>query len=89
MTQHTGPAGARTTHRRADRTRNANAQDRSLAARNSAGRKSSPSAAGLQASISRYLELARQAESAGDKVSSENYYQHAEHYFRMAQGETV
>ena len=31
----------------------------------------------------RYLTLAREAERSDDRVSSENYYQHAEHYFRI------
>src|SRR6185312_7658868 len=28
-------------------------------------------------------QLARDAQSSGDPVSAENYYQHAEHYFRL------
>jgi len=31
----------------------------------------------------RYVTLAREAEQSDDRVSSENYYQHAEHYFRI------
>lgn len=31
----------------------------------------------------RYLQLARDAASAGDRVLSENYQQHADHYFRL------
>ena len=31
----------------------------------------------------KYLALARDASSAGDRVASENYLQHAEHYFRI------
>jgi hypothetical protein len=31
----------------------------------------------------RYLQLARDAASAGDRVLSENYLQHADHYFRL------
>lgn len=31
----------------------------------------------------KYLALARDAASAGDRVAAENYYQHAEHYFRI------
>jgi hypothetical protein len=31
----------------------------------------------------KYLQLARDAQSSGDPVSAESYYQHAEHYFRM------
>ena len=36
----------------------------------------------------KYLQLARDAGSAGDRVQAENYLQHAEHYYRilMAQG---
>ena len=36
----------------------------------------------------KYLQLARDAGSAGDRVMAENYLQHAEHYYRilMAQG---
>lgn len=30
----------------------------------------------------KYLQLARDARSSGDPVAAENYYQHAEHYFR-------
>jgi hypothetical protein len=30
----------------------------------------------------RYLALAQAEFQAGDKVAAENYYQHAEHYFR-------
>jgi hypothetical protein len=33
----------------------------------------------------RYLALAQAAASAGDAVAAENYYQHAEHYFRLMQ----
>lgn len=31
----------------------------------------------------KYLQLARDAQGSGDPVAAENYYQHAEHYFRM------
>jgi hypothetical protein len=31
----------------------------------------------------KYLQLARDAQSSGDPVAAENYYQHAEHYFRV------
>jgi len=39
----------------------------------------------------KYLQLARDAGSAGDRVMAENYLQHAEHYYRilMAQGPQV
>ena len=31
----------------------------------------------------RYIALAREASTSGDRVASENLYQHAEHYFRV------
>ena len=31
----------------------------------------------------KYLALARDATSSGDRVAAENYFQHAEHYFRV------
>jgi hypothetical protein len=31
----------------------------------------------------KYVQLARDARSSGDPVAAENYYQHAEHYFRL------
>jgi hypothetical protein len=33
--------------------------------------------------LDKYLILARDALSAGDRISSENYFQHAEHYHRI------
>jgi len=31
----------------------------------------------------KYLALARDAHSSGDRIAAENYFQHAEHYFRI------
>jgi hypothetical protein len=31
----------------------------------------------------KYVQLARDAQSSGDPVGAENYFQHAEHYFRL------
>jgi hypothetical protein len=31
----------------------------------------------------KYVQLARDAQASGDPVGAENYYQHAEHYFRL------
>jgi len=33
--------------------------------------------------LEKYLALARDASSSGDYVSAENYFQHAEHYYRI------
>ena len=36
----------------------------------------------------KYLQLARDAQSSGDPIAAENYYQHAEHYFRVMRERT-
>jgi hypothetical protein len=33
----------------------------------------------------KYLQLARDANSSGDRIQAENYHQHAEHYYRIVQ----
>ena len=33
--------------------------------------------------VDKYLALARDASSSGDRIAAESYYQHAEHYFRI------
>ena len=38
---------------------------------------------GARRNYDRYLALAQAELQAGDRVAAENYYQHAEHYFRM------
>ena len=35
----------------------------------------------------RYMALAREAALSGDTIEMENYYQHAEHYFRVLRGQ--
>ena len=42
-----------------------------------------PRAKAPEPSMKHYLALAREAEAAGDVVASQNYYQHAEHFFRQ------
>jgi hypothetical protein len=37
--------------------------------------------------LEKYLALARDAASVGDRVSAENYLQHAEHYYRIINAE--
>ena len=36
----------------------------------------------------RYLALAKAAVTAGDPIAAENYYQHADHYFRQMAAES-
>lgn len=33
-----------------------------------------------------YLQRARVALDGGDRIEAENFYQHADHYFRLVQG---
>jgi hypothetical protein len=33
--------------------------------------------------LEKYLALARDATATGDRIAAENFYQHAEHYYRM------
>jgi hypothetical protein len=33
--------------------------------------------------LEKYLALARDAASSGDRIAAENYFQHAEHYYRI------
>lgn len=37
-----------------------------------------------QQCVEKYLTLARDAASSGDPISAENYYQYADHYYRIA-----
>lgn len=39
-----------------------------------------------QTNFKRYMELAREAASSGDAVQSEYYYQYADHYHRVMEG---
>ena len=36
-----------------------------------------------QQSVEKYLTLARDATALGDPISAENYYQYADHYYRL------
>jgi len=42
--------------------------------------------ANAKSTYERYLALAHAAALTGDSVEAENYYQHAEHYFRLMNG---
>ena len=33
--------------------------------------------------LEKYVALARDAHASGDRIAAENYYQHAEHYYRI------
>ncbi len=45
--------------------------------------------AGLKARFERCMELARSAAQAGDEVTAEGHYQHAEHFFRLMNTDTA
>ena len=39
--------------------------------------------------INKYIELAKEALSRGDKITSENYYQHADHFLRITNERSI
>jgi len=49
----------------------------------SAARPQSNGSQSAQRSYERYLALAQEEARSGNVVGAENYYQHAEHYFRL------
>ena len=42
-----------------------------------------------KAAFDRYVALAHSAATSGDPIEAENYYQHAEHYFRLMNAKTT
>ncbi len=42
-----------------------------------------------QQCVEKYLNLARDATSLGDPISAENYYQYADHYYRLVAANRV
>jgi hypothetical protein len=48
-----------------------------------AGNRQNGSSGNAHRNYERYLALARDAMVSGDIVEAENFYQHAEHYFRV------
>jgi len=50
-------------------------------------RREMPNGVNARQQYERYLGRAREAQVAGDAVEMENWYQHAEHYFRVLRGE--
>jgi hypothetical protein len=59
------------------------ARSRSEIMNTSAARLSSNGFQSAQRSYERYLSLAQDEARSGNVVGAENYYQHAEHYFRV------
>jgi hypothetical protein len=57
---------------------------RSGVKQNSANKSAHP-----KTNFDRYIALARAAAASGDEIESENYYQHAEHYFRLMKALTA
>ena len=52
-------------------------------------RRRPPKRASAEASYEKYVTLARAAALSGDAVETENYYQHAEHYFRLMKDQRI
>ncbi len=52
--------------------------------RTQANRNNGPAVRGNARQVmEKYLALAREASSAGDRIATEGYFQHAEHYYRL------
>ncbi|MDH3741373.1 MAG: DUF4167 domain-containing protein [Hyphomicrobiales bacterium] len=68
---------------RVDRARSAPARRNPNAPRSKAHRSRSTSSGQPKNSFDRYTALALAAAAAGDVIEAENYYQHAEHYYRV------
>lgn len=68
---------------RSGRTGTAPSPGQSKARSSGIKRSGSNGSANPKTSFDRYMALARAAASSGDVIESENYYQHAEHYFRV------
>lgn len=71
------------TIRRGDRKRKTRSASPSKAKRSGANQSRSKSSAQPKVSFDRYIALAHAAATAGNEIEAENYYQHAEHYFRL------
>ena len=56
---------------------------RSNRTRSSAAQRRRPEGGNAEASFKKYVGLARAAALTGDAIETENYYQHAEHYYRL------
>ena len=61
----------------------------SRARKSSSGASRSGNSADPKSSFDRYIALARTAAANGNAVDAENYYQHAEHYFRLMKQKTA
>jgi hypothetical protein len=42
-----------------------------------------PKSANVKQNLDKYLGLAREAVTTGDRIAAEGFYQHAEHYLRL------
>jgi hypothetical protein len=55
----------------------------------SAAQRRPAKSANAKTSYEKYVALARAAALTGDAIETENYYQHAEHYFRQMKDERI
>ncbi len=65
---------------------NQNVRRRSGPQRPQTARRPQNGAGNARQHYERYLARAREARLAGDVIETENFYQHAEHYFRVMKG---
>ncbi|PPR75952.1 MAG: hypothetical protein CFH01_02006 [Alphaproteobacteria bacterium MarineAlpha2_Bin1] len=76
--RHSNPRRSKSNRTNGKRSYN-NGQNRSFES-NGAGAKLRGTASQV---FEKYIALARDASSSGDRISAENFFQHAEHYFRI------
>lgn len=62
---------------------------RSSRSGSSAAQRRPAKSANAKTSYEKYVALARAAALTGDAIETENYYQHAEHYFRLMKDERI
>lgn len=74
---------------RGNRTGTTSSSDHSKTQRSGNGRSRPNSSAQPKKSFDRYTALALAAATSGDAIKSENYYQYAEHYFRLMKEKTA
>jgi hypothetical protein len=77
------PLRTRYSRRRPEDGRNEN-NSANKTAKQRPNNRSSNSPKNASGKFEKYVSLARDAFQAGDLVAMENFYQHAEHYYRMA-----
>lgn len=84
-----GTKGNRRTGRRRGATGSFSGHSKRPPSKSSRPRGDTASTANAKRNYERYITLARNAASTSDAIEIENFYQHAEHYFRLMKEQAV